>query len=45
MKSRAHRAVILQRSFRDVGVGAAVGSLRGMSGVRMFTVDFGRRVK
>ena len=45
MKSRAHRAVILQRSFRDVGVGAAVGSLRGMTGVRMFTVDFGRRVK
>ncbi len=40
-----HRAVILQRSFRDVGVGAAGGSLRGVTGVRMFTIDFGHRVK
>ncbi len=45
MESRAHRSVILQRSFRDVGVGAAMGSLRGLTGVRMFTIDFGRRVK
>ena len=45
MKSRVHRAVILQRSFRDVGVGAAGGSLRGVTGVRMFTIDFGHRVK
>ncbi|MGZ4200169.1 MAG: CAP domain-containing protein [Thermoleophilia bacterium] len=45
MKSRAHRSVILRRSFRDVGVGAALGSLRGLTGVRMFTIDFGRRVR
>ncbi len=45
MKSPAHRVVILQRGFRDVGVGAAKGSLPGMTGVRMFTVDFGRRAK
>jgi uncharacterized protein YkwD len=45
MKSRVHRAVILQRSFRDIGVGRVKGTLRGLSGVSMFTVDFGRRVK
>jgi uncharacterized protein YkwD len=45
MRSRVHRTVILQRSFRDVGVGAAMGSLRGLTGVRMFTLDFGRRVR
>ena len=40
-----HRAAILQRSFRDIGVGRAKGSLRGLTGVSMFTIDFGRRVK
>jgi len=43
MKSKVHRAVILRPCFRDVGVGAATGSLRSLTGVRMFTVDFGRR--
>jgi uncharacterized protein YkwD len=45
MKSPAHRRVILQRSFRDVGIGAVTGTLCGLSGVRMVTVDFGHRVK
>jgi uncharacterized protein YkwD len=45
MKSPVHRAVILQRSFRDIGVGRVAGTLRGLSGVSMFTVDLGRRVK
>jgi uncharacterized protein YkwD len=45
MKSPVHRAVILQRSFRDIGVGRFKGTLRGLTGVSMFTVDFGRRVK
>ena len=33
MKSPVHRAVILQRSFRDIGVGRAKGTLRGLTGV------------
>jgi uncharacterized protein YkwD len=45
MKSAGHRAVILTKAWRDVGVGARVGTYKGLSGVRMFTVDFGRRVK
>jgi uncharacterized protein YkwD len=47
MKSPAHRAVILTRDFRDVGVGAVscdgYGSIGGM--VWFFTLDLGRRVK
>jgi uncharacterized protein YkwD len=43
MKSPVHRADILRRGFRDVGVGVAMGSLRGLSLVRMFTVDLGQR--
>lgn len=45
MKSPGHRKVLLQRSFRDVGVGAVNGTLCGLSGVRMVTVDFGHRAK
>ncbi|HUK76482.1 MAG TPA: CAP domain-containing protein [Thermoleophilia bacterium] len=45
MESPGHRSVILTRSFRDVGVGAAKGTFCGMSGVSMFTVDFGHRVR
>jgi len=45
MKSPGHRGVILTRSFRDVGVGAAKGTFCGLRGVSMFTVDFGRRVR
>jgi uncharacterized protein YkwD len=45
MASPAHRKVILQRCFRDVGIGAATGTLCGLSGVRMVTIDFGHRVK
>ena len=43
MRSSAHRAVIFTRCFRDCGVGAKLGSYATISGVRMFTVDFGRR--
>jgi uncharacterized protein YkwD len=45
MKSSAHRTVILTKAWRDVGIGARVGSYKGLSGIHMFTVDFGRRVK
>ncbi len=47
MHSPAHRAVILTRKFRDIGVGAestdGYGSVDGT--VWFFTLDLGRRVK
>jgi uncharacterized protein YkwD len=47
MKSKAHRAVILTKVFRDVGVGAVkvndgYGSIDGT--VWFFTLDLGRRI-
>jgi uncharacterized protein YkwD len=45
MHSRSHRKVILDRRWRDVGVGCSRGNYRGISGVIMYTVDFGRRVR
>lgn len=45
MKSSGHRAVILTARWRDVGIGCAGGSLGSVSGVAMYTVDFGRRVR
>jgi uncharacterized protein YkwD len=47
MKSPAHRAVILTRVFRDIGVGAVKTSsgFRGIDGtVWFFTLDVGRRI-
>ncbi len=47
MKSRAHRAVILTRAFRDIGVGAAktTDGYKSIDGtVWFFTLDLGRRV-
>lgn len=48
MKSRAHRAVILTRTFRDIGVGAVktadgYGNIDGV--VWFFTLDMGRRIR
>jgi uncharacterized protein YkwD len=47
MKSPMHRAVILARGFRDIGVGAVscngYGSIDGM--VWFYTLDLGRRTK
>jgi uncharacterized protein YkwD len=48
MKSRAHRAVILTKTFREIGVGAfktedGYGSIDGV--VWFFTLDLGRRIK
>jgi uncharacterized protein YkwD len=45
MGSSGHRAVILDRRWRDVGVGCAEGGFRGLSGTLMYTVDFGRRTR
>jgi uncharacterized protein YkwD len=44
MRSAGHRAVILTRRWRDVGIGRALGNYLGIGDVRMFTVDFGRRI-
>ncbi len=45
MGSSGHRAVILDRRWRDVGIGCAEGTFRGLAGTRMYTVDFGRRTR
>jgi uncharacterized protein YkwD len=43
MHSPPHRAVILTRRFRSVGVGCAVGRYRGVPDVVFFTLDCGAR--
>ncbi len=48
MRSKAHRAVILTRAFRDIGVGAVktkdgYGTINGT--VWFFTLDLGRRAR
>ncbi|MGZ4198793.1 MAG: CAP domain-containing protein [Thermoleophilia bacterium] len=43
MKSKAHRAVILTKRFRNVGVGRAKGTFKGIPGVVFFTLDCGVR--
>jgi uncharacterized protein YkwD len=45
MRSSPHRKVILGRRWRDVGIGCARGTYKGMSGVVMYTIDLGRRVQ
>jgi uncharacterized protein YkwD len=45
MNSSAHRKVILAARWRDIGVGRASGTYKGVDGVRIFTVDFGRRTR
>jgi uncharacterized protein YkwD len=45
MRSSGHRKVILSKGWRDVGVGCVRGSYKGMSGVVIYTVDFGRRIR
>jgi uncharacterized protein YkwD len=45
MHSRSHRSIILGKRWRDGGVGCSLGEYRGLSGVIMYTVDFGRRVQ
>lgn len=45
LRSSYHRAVLLNRRWRDVGVGAAHGTFCGVSGCWVWTVDFGRRTK
>lgn len=45
MRSAPHRAIILMKCFRNVGVGRAVGTYRGFSGVVFFTLDCGVRTR
>ena len=45
MHSSSHRQIILIKRWRDVGLGACRGTFKGLSGVVMYTVDFGRRVQ
>lgn len=43
MKSGAHRSNILDRRFREIGIGTATGRYNGHRGYTMYTVDFGTR--
>jgi uncharacterized protein YkwD len=43
MRSAYHRAIILGRRWRDVGIGCVSGTFQGASGSWMYTVDVGRR--
>ena len=43
LRSSAHRAVIFTHCWCDCGIGSKLGSYSTITGVRMFTVDFGRR--
>jgi uncharacterized protein YkwD len=43
MHSRSHRSIILGERWRDVGVGCARGTFRGVGGAMMYTLDVGRR--
>ncbi len=45
MHSPAHRAVILTKRFRNVGIGRAKGTFRGISGMVFFTLDCGARTR
>lgn len=43
MGSTGHRKNILNKSFREVGIGAANGNYRGTDNYTMWTADFGSR--
>jgi len=45
MHSSSHRRIILGKRWRDAGLGACRGTFNGLSGVIMYTVDFGRRTQ
>jgi len=44
LKSKRHRAVLLSRRWRDIGVGRVRGTFRGRAATTLTTVDFGLRV-
>ena len=45
MKSKAHRAIILTKAFRNAGIGRAKGTYNGVDGMIFFTLDCGRRIR
>lgn len=45
LRSKAHRALLLSPRWRDVGVGRAAGTFRGLRGAAVYTVDLGRRTR
>jgi uncharacterized protein YkwD len=45
MKSKDHRPNILNKRFREVGIGVTRGTFKGASNYTMYTVDFGARRK
>ena len=44
MKSDGHRKNILNKGFREVGIGAAEGTYQGYSNAAVYTVDFGTKL-
>lgn len=43
MDSSGHRANILNRKYREIGIGTYTGTFEGHSGATMYTTDFGTR--
>ena len=43
MNSAGHKANILNRDFREVGIGVKTGTFKGYTGAKLYTVDFGVR--
>jgi uncharacterized protein YkwD len=43
MGSPGHKKNILNKGYREVGIGAATGTYKGTDGYKMFTADFGSR--
>ncbi len=43
MKSSGHRGNILERRFREIGIGTATGTFKDQRGYIMYTVNFGTR--
>lgn len=45
MRSPGHRANILRESFREIGLGVAIGNPEGRTGGATYVHDFGRRAR
>jgi uncharacterized protein YkwD len=43
MNSSTHKANILNKDFREVGIGVQTGTYQGHTNSKMYTVDFGVR--
>lgn len=43
MNSTGHRTNILNKNFKEIGIGAATGNYKGTNGYTMWTSDFGSR--